>query len=126
MGGLAIATSIAVLLEALALLWLLRPQVGGLQLRPLSSFTLRVLLASLIMGAGVIVVRLLLDNVLVTTGNDGTASLGIVGILLALLKLAIIGGVGSFIYLRVSRIIKTLESREIGSVYRLLNRLHLS
>ncbi len=126
MGGLAIATSIAVLLEAIALLWLLRPQVGGLQLRPLSSFTLRVLVASLIMGTGVMAVRLLLDNILVTTGSDGTASLGIIGILLALLKLAIIGGVGSLIYLRVSRVIKTLESREIGSVYRLLSKLHLT
>lgn len=126
MGGLAIATSIAVLLEAVVLLWLLRPQVGGLQLRPLTSFTLRVLIASLIMGAGLLVVRLLLDNLLVTTGSDGRTSLGIVGILLALVKLAIIGGVGSFIYLRVSRIVKTLESREISSVYRLLSRLHLS
>jgi putative peptidoglycan lipid II flippase len=126
MGGLAIATSIAVLLEAIALLWLLRPQVGGLQLRPLSSFTLRVLIASLIMGAGLLLARLLLDNLLVTTGSDGRASLGIVGILLAFVKLVIIGGVGSFIYLRVSRLIKTLESREIGSVYRLLSKLHLT
>jgi len=49
-----------------------------------------------------------------------------VGVLFALLKLAIIGGVGTFIYLRVSWLIKTLGSRELGSVHRLLNRLHLS
>lgn len=126
MGVLALATSVAVLLEAVALIWLLRPQVGGLQLRLLSSFTTRVLGASLAMSIGLIVVRLLLDNVLVTTGSDGTQSLSIVGILFALLKLVLIIGVGSLIYLRVSRLIRTLGSKELGSVHRLLNRLHLS
>jgi len=40
-----------------------------------------------------------------------------VGVLFALLELAIIGGVDTFI---------TLGSRELGSVHRLLNKLHLS
>ncbi len=126
MGVLALATSGAVLLEAIALLWLIRPQVGGLQLRPLTSFTLRVLEASLVMSVGLFIMRLLLDKILVTSGSDGTQSLGIMGILFALLKLALIVGVGSLIYLRVSRLIRTLGSKELGSVYRLLYRLHLS
>jgi len=126
MGVLALATSIAVLLEAIALIWLLRPQVGGLQSRPLTSFTSRVLGASLAMGAVLIAMRFLLDKVLITTGSDGTQSLSIMGILFALLKLVLIVGVGSLIYLRVSRLIRTLGSKELGSVHRLLNRLHLS
>ncbi len=126
MSVLALATSIAVLLEAVALIWLLRPHVGGLQLRPLTSFTTRVLGASLAMSIGVSAVRWWLDNMLITTGSDGKQSLGLVGILLALLKLVLITGVGSVIYLRVSRMIRTLGSQELGSVNRLLMRMHLS
>ncbi len=126
MSMLALATSVAVLLEAVALIWLLRPHVGGLQLRPLTSFTTRVLGASLAMSIGVFAMRWWLDKVLVTTGSNGALSLGLTGILLALLKLVLIIGVGSVIYLRVSRMIRTLGSRELGSVNRLLMRLHLS
>ncbi len=126
MSVLALATSVAVLLESAALLWLLRPHVGGLQLRPLTSFTIRVLGASLAMSIGVFAMRWWLDKVLVTTGSDGTLSLGLTGILLALFKLVLIIGVGSVIYLRVSRMIRTLGSQELGSVNRLLMRLHLS
>ncbi len=126
MSVLALATSIAVLLEAVALIWLLRPHVGGLQLRPLTSFTTRVVGASLAMAIGVFIMRWWLDSVLVTTGSDGTHSLSLVGILLALFKLVLILGVGSFIYLRVSRFIRILGSQELGSINRLLIRMHLS
>src|SRR5260370_2293330 len=46
-GGLALSTSIAGLLEAFALLWLLPERIEGLELRNLGLFSARVLLASL-------------------------------------------------------------------------------
>ena len=84
--------------------------------------------ATLIISAALIASRFIgiVQSVLFTTGSDGTQSLNIMGILFALLKLVLTVGVGSLLYLCVSRLIRTLGSKELGSVHRLLNRLHLS
>ncbi len=49
-GGLALANSIAVTLEMIALLWLLRKRLGGLEARELLPSLLRTGLASLVLG----------------------------------------------------------------------------
>ncbi len=66
-GALAFSTSIAGLLEAAVLLWLLHQRIGGLQLRVLGIFVGKILLASLAMGVGIFILRFILDFVLVTT-----------------------------------------------------------
>lgn len=126
MGALAFATSVAVLVEAATLLWLLHRNVGGLQLRLLSLFAVRVLAASLPMCLGLLVTYKLLDMVLVTTSGDGTASLGIVGICFAVVKVLASVAIGSFIYLRVARFIQLLDAEKLGPVHRLLIRLRLA
>lgn len=120
MGGLAFSTSIAGLLEGGIMLWLLHERIGGMQLRTLSLFVGRVLLASLAMAAGLFVTRSLLDTLLVTTTNP---SLGLAGTIFALIKLLLEIGVGTFIYLRCARL---LRIEELGPVKRVLDRLKLS
>src|SRR5205085_11844924 len=85
LGALALATSIAGVLEAFVLLWLLHQRVGGLALHALRTFVIRVLLASLAMGVAIFVVRLFLDLVL-STYHD---RLGLGDTLLAFFKLLI-------------------------------------
>lgn len=123
MGGLAISTSIAGLLEAIVLVWLLHERIGGLQLRALGTFIGRVLLASLAMGLGVLVMRFLLDMLLVTT--DPKRPLGLIGTLMAAIKLLLELGVGAVIYLRIARLLH-IEELNSGPIRRLLNRLKLS
>lgn len=120
LGVLAFSTSVAAILEAFVLFWILRDRIGDIQLRPIGLFIGRVLLASIAMGIGLLIVRTILDLILVTT-NDLT--LGFSGTLLALIKLAIEMFVGLFIYLRVSRL---LGIEELGPVRRVLDRLKLS
>ncbi len=119
-GALALSTSIAGLLEAGVLLYLLHQRIGGLDLRKLGQFTGRILLASLVMGVGIYIVRFGLDFVLVTTREQ---ALGIVGTIMALVKLLIELFVGVFIYIRVAR---RLGIEELGPVKRVLDRLKLS
>lgn len=119
-GALAFSTSIAGLLEAGVLLWLLHQRIGGLRLRELSFFIGRILLASLVMGVGILALRFLLDLVLVTTRDQ---ALGIGGTLLAMIKLVLELFTGIFIYLRVSRL---LGIEELGPIKRVLDRLKLS
>ncbi|GAC1382347.1 MAG: murein biosynthesis integral membrane protein MurJ [Ktedonobacteraceae bacterium] len=119
-GALAFSTSIAGLLEAAVLLYLLHQRIGGLQLRVLGDFTARILLASLAMGAGLFIVRFILDFILVTTSS---LPLGIFGTFMALIKLLIEMFVGLFIYIRVTR---RLDIEELGPVRRVLDRLKLS
>lgn len=122
--ALALSTSIAGLLEAGALLWLLHQRLGGLQLRILGIFIGRVLLASLIMGAGILIIRLGLDLVLVTTSaRDQAVGLGLGGTLMAFVKLLIELLAGIFIYLRVAR---WMGIEELGPIRRVLNRFKLS
>src|SRR5258708_21389484 len=67
MGMLAFSTSIAGLLEAIILFWLLHVRVGGLVMRSMGIFIGRVLLAALAMCAGLLITRFILDLLLSTT-----------------------------------------------------------
>ena len=118
--ALALSTSIAGLLEAAVLLWLIHQRIGGLALHELAIFTGRILLAALAMGLCVFVVRFCLDFVLVTTSEQ---ALGVFGTFLAFIKLLIELFVGVFIYLRVTR---RLGIEALGPVRRVLDRLKLS
>jgi putative peptidoglycan lipid II flippase len=118
--ALAFSTSIAGTLEAVVLLWILNQRVGDLQLRLIANFLGRILLASLAMGAGLLILRFVLDFVLVTTHDR---ALGLGGSLLALIKLSIELFAGIFIYIRVAR---RLGIEELGPVKRVLDRLKLS
>ena len=123
LGGLALSTSIAGLLEAFALLWLLQERIEGLELRNLSLFAARVLLASLAMGLGLLLVRFVLDHILVTTQAQ---SLGFGGTLAAIIKLLIELAVGLFIYIRATRLLGIEDFWNQGPVKRLLERFRLS
>jgi len=123
LGGLALSTSIAGLLEAFALLWLLQERIEGLELRNLALFAARVLLAALAMGLGLLIVRFALDHILVTTQAQ---SLGFGGTLAAIIKLLIELAVGLFIYIRVTRLLGIEEFWNQGPVKRLLERFKLS
>ena len=95
-----------------------------MQLRLLGIFIGRVLLASLIMGIGILIIRLCLDLVLVTTSaRDQAVGLGLAGTLMAFVKLLIELLVGVFIYLFVAR---RLGIEELGPVRRVLDRFKLS
>ncbi len=127
MGMLALSTSIAALLEAAVLLWLLHQRIRnleeqpqGLELRGLAFFTGRILLASLAMGVVILLVRFVLDMILVTTSAQ---ALGIGGTLLAFIKLLIEIFAGFVVYMRVAHM---LGIEELGPVKRVLNRLKLS
>ena len=123
LGGLALATSIAAILEAFVLLWLLQQRIGDFELRRLGIFAARVLLASLAMGLALLLVRFLLDHILVTTSDQ---RLGFGGTLLALIKLLIELAVGLIIYIRATRLLGIEDFWQQGPVKRLLQRLRLS
>src|SRR5581483_3213795 len=97
LGALALSTSLAGLLEALVLLWLLQQRIGQLELRALARFAGRVLLASLAMGVALLILRFILDHLLVTTNPGQT--LGGFGTFIALIKLLLELGVGLFVYI---------------------------
>lgn len=127
MGMLAFSTSIAALLEAATLLWLLhrrirrleaRPQ--GLELRGLAFFVGRLLLASIAMAVVILLIRFVLDAILVTTNEQ---RLGFGGTLIAFIKLLIEIFAGFVVYMRVAHM---LGIEELGPVKRVLNRLKLS
>jgi len=120
LGALALSTSIAGLLEAVVMFWLLQLRIGDLQWRRVGLFVLRVTVAALAMGVCLLIVRGLLDMLLVTTVQQ---KLSFGGTLLALLKLLIELFVGVFIYIRVARY---LNIEELGPVKRVLDRLKLS
>lgn len=124
MGALALSTSIAGSLEALVLLWLLHQRIGGLQLRSLTLFVGRVCLAVFSMALILLGSRWFLDLVLVTNGN-GNQSLRLSGILFALIKLLVELGIGVFVYLKVARFLKIMDTEELRPVRRLLVRLRL-
>jgi putative peptidoglycan lipid II flippase len=123
MGGLALATSIAALVEGSVLLYLLHQRLGGLPLGELAIFLGRVLLGAIAMGLIVLLIRFLLDTLLVTT--DPRQSLGFGGTILASIKLIIEMGVGVFIYIRAARLLH-IEELNLGPIKRLLDRLKLS
>jgi putative peptidoglycan lipid II flippase len=124
MGALAFSTSVAGLLEAGVLFWILHQRVGGLQVRSMCNFVGRVLLTSAIMGVGLMIVRTILDVILVTT-HDPT--LAILGTAMATVKLVIELLAGIFIYLRCARMLGiAFEEMGLGPLKRLLDRLKLS
>jgi putative peptidoglycan lipid II flippase len=132
MGALAFSTSIAGLLEAIILFWLLHQRVGELQPRPMLLFIGRILLASLAMGLGLFVTRFALDFILGALGKIpplawidtlGSQSLGLAGTIVAFIKLLIELLVGAIIYIRVAR---KLGIEELGPIKRVLDRFKLS
>ncbi|HET8841714.1 MAG TPA: lipid II flippase MurJ, partial [Ktedonobacteraceae bacterium] len=123
LGSLAFSTSIAGLAEAAVMLWLLQKKIGMLGLRKLALFAGRVLLASLAMGAGVLLLRTLLDMLLVTTTSE---SLGLLGTIFAIFKLAFELIVGILVYIWATRQLGIEDFWKQGPVRRLLERFKLS
>ncbi len=133
MGALAFSTSLAGLVEALLLFWLLHQRVGGLQIRVIALFTGRVLLASLAMGLALFIIRDVLDfgfsaiashvHALIFLDTTRTQSLGLLGTFVALFKLILEVLVGLIVYIRVARL---LGIEELGPIKRVLDRLKLS
>jgi putative peptidoglycan lipid II flippase len=124
LGVLAFSTSLAGLLEAFVLLWLLQQRIGGLALRELGVFVGKVLLASLAMAVALLIIRFILDHILVTT--DPGQTLGGGGTLEALIKLLIELAAGLFVYIRATRYLGIEEFWNQGPVKRVLDRLRLS
>lgn len=132
MGALAFSTSVAGILEAVVLFWLLNQRIGEMQIRTMSLFLGRVLLASLAMGAALLVTRFILDFILGAVAHIPfliwldtlrTQSLGLLGTFVALFKLILELLVGAIVYIRVARL---LGIDELGPVKRVLDRLKLS
>lgn len=123
LGMLAFSTSVAGLLEAVVLLWLLQKKLGMLRLRQLAVFSGRVLLASLIMGIGVLLLRTLLDTVLITTTAP---TLGKLGTIFALFKLLAELFMGLLIYVWATRQLGVEDFWKQGPVRRVLERFKLS
>ncbi len=117
MGVLAFSTSLAGLLEAGVLIWLLHQRIGGLQLRELGLYIVRVLIAAGTMGVVLLILRFILDHIFVTTTNT---ALGAGGTFLAVFKLLVEISVGFFIYVRAARI---LGIEELEILRRLTERL---
>lgn len=123
LGMLAFSTSVAGLLEAVVLLWLLQKKLGMLRLRQLMLFTGRVVLASLAMGIGVLFLRTLLDTVLITTTAQ---KLGGLGTIFAIFKLLAELFMGLLVYVWATRQIGIEEFWKQGPVRRVLERFKLS
>lgn len=132
MGALAFSTSVAGLLEAVVLFWLLHQRIGDLQIRTISLFIGRVLLASLAMGLALLIVRFGLDFLLsiiarvpalVWLDTRHSPSLGLPGTFTAFVKLLIELLIGAIVYIRGARL---LGIEELGPVKRVLDRLKLS
>ncbi|HEY6539725.1 MAG TPA: murein biosynthesis integral membrane protein MurJ [Ktedonobacteraceae bacterium] len=124
LGALALSTSLAGMLEALVLLWLLQQRIGGLELRALARFTGKVLLAAGAMGVALLILRFFLDHILVTT--DPGQTLGFGGTLKAFIKLLLEMGGGLIVYIRATRILGIEEFWNQGPIKRVLERLKLS
>jgi putative peptidoglycan lipid II flippase len=132
LGALAFSTSLAGLLEAVVLFWLLYQRVGDMQIKSLALFIGRVLVAATAMGIVLLVARFVVDWLfkiiaiipfLAWLDTLSTPSLGLLGTLAAFIKLLIYVFVGLLVYLRVARL---LGIEELGPVKRVLNRFKLS
>ncbi len=125
MGMLAFSTSFAGLIEAAVLFWLLHQRIGQMQVRATAIFLGRVLLASVVMGIALLVLRLILDATLVTTAPNQL--LGFSGTILAFIKLVIEIVVGALTYFLAARLLGIgIDTLNLGPVRRLLDRLKLS
>ncbi len=123
LGALAFSTSVAGLLEAAVLLYLLQKKLGMLGLRKLAMFAGRVLLASLAMGLIVYMLRMLLDLIFQTTISS---KLGVLGTIFAILKLAAELFVGILVYIWATRQFGIEDFWKQGPVRRVLERFRLS
>ena len=132
LGALAFSTSLAGLLEAVALFWLLYQRVGDMQLKPLALFIGRVFAAAAVMGVVLLVARFVLDWLfkviafipfLSWLDTMSTPSLCLLGTLAAFIKLLIYLFVGLLVYIRVGSL---LGIEELGPIKRVLNRFKLS
>ncbi|WP_201371794.1 murein biosynthesis integral membrane protein MurJ [Ktedonobacter robiniae] len=133
LGVLAFSTSFAGLLEAIILFWLLHQRLGGFNLRDFGAFTGKVLGASVVMGAALLVLNFVISNLvfkwlghfhfLAWLDTTATPSLGLLGTIVAMVKLAVFGFVALFVYVRVGR---RIGIEELGPVRRVLDRLKLS
>jgi putative peptidoglycan lipid II flippase len=125
MGSLALGTGLASIGEALVLFIILDQRIGGLFQRSLLTFIGRALLATAGMSGGILVVRLILDVIFNTTNPHSANFLasGTLGIVAKFLKLAIELLVGTFLYLRLARL---LNIEELGPIRRVLSRFKLS
>lgn len=74
--GLALANTLATLIETITLLILIRPRVGGLQLREMGLSLLRAGIASAVMGAALWALPPLIDRVGLLIGALGAITLG--------------------------------------------------
>ena len=131
-GSLAFSTSIAGTLEAIVLFLLLHQRIGDLRIRITLLFIGRVLLAAGAMGVALLFVRGTLDFTFALVAHNPpfywlnttlTPSLGILGTLVAVVKLGIEILVGLIVYIRVARI---MGIEELGPIKRVLDRLKLS
>ena len=131
-GSLAFSTSVAGTLEAIVLFWLLHQRIGDLRVRTTLLFIGRVLLAAGAMGVALLFVRGALDFTFALVAHNPslhwlnttlTPSLGILGTLVAIVKLGIEILVGLIVYIRVARIVGI---EELGPIKRVLDRLKLS
>jgi putative peptidoglycan lipid II flippase len=122
MAMLALSTSIASILEALALFIILYRRIGGFNLSALADFLVRTLVATIVMALVVFSIREGLDNLFSTTSAP-TLATG--GVLLAFIKLFIEIAIGAFVYLFVARRLD-IEEINSGPVRRLLNRFHIT
>jgi putative peptidoglycan lipid II flippase len=122
MGALALSTSVAGTLEAIVLLWVLHQRVGGLALREMLDFVQRILLAALVMGLALLVLRFLLDHLL-NTYHD---RLGFGDTLVAFVKLLLELATGVIVYIRTTRLLGIEDFWKQGPIKRVLDRLRLS
>jgi putative peptidoglycan lipid II flippase len=126
MGALALATSLAGGLEAGGLLWLLHIQVGGLHLRELPSFVLRITLSSLAMLLTITIIHWALDQWLVVGTTAAHQVTGFTDLTLVAIKLALLTGIGGMVYLRTARFLHILGGERLKPIQRVLIRLRLA
>jgi len=125
MGALALATGISSIGEAIVLFALLHQRIGELFKRSLLTFIGRTLLASAGMGVGLLLVRFILDSIFNTTNPLEAHFLeaGLLAIMAKFLKVIIELLAGTFLYLRLARL---LDLEELGPIRRVLSRFKLS
>lgn len=121
LAAMAFATSIVSTLEAVALFIRLSQCLEGFDLLALYRFIGRCSLAAIMMAVVLFSVRIGLDHFIDTTSMN---TLGMRGILLALIKLLTELVMGSLVYLVMARLLK-MEEMNSGLVGRILNRLHI-
>lgn len=125
MGALALSTGISSVGEAIVLFILLHQRIGELFKRSLLTFIGRVLLASAGMGVGLLAVRFILDSLFNTTNPHAVHFLeaGALAIIAKFVKVIIELLAGTFLYLRLARL---LDLEELGPIRRVLSRFKLS